>query len=72
MLRIGERLMRAGSEGTLVQRPIVGQNQNQSQNQNKTSANGLAQSQPAALEVKPTQRTGNPSNGRFPLSLRTH
>ncbi|XP_044074663.1 sickle tail protein isoform X2 [Siniperca chuatsi] len=56
MLRIGERLMRAGSEGNLVQRPILAQNQSQA------SSDGLAQgsngqTQPPALEDKSTELT---------------
>ncbi|CAK6974252.1 sickle tail protein homolog isoform X2 [Scomber scombrus] len=63
MLRIGERLMRAGSEGNLIQRPIPAQSQSQSQ----ASSAGLGQgpngkSHPVALEDKATGRTGNNSS----------
>ncbi|KAM7401433.1 hypothetical protein PAMA_005572 [Pampus argenteus] len=59
MLRIGERLMRAGSEGNLMQRPIPAQNQ--------VSSAGLGhgpngKTHPAALEDKYTERTGNNSS----------
>ncbi|TMS09418.1 Sickle tail protein-like protein [Larimichthys crocea] len=66
MLRIGERLMRAGSEGNLVQRPIPAQIQIQ------TSSAGLGQAlngqtQLPVLEDTPTEPTGNDfSNGNSP------
>lgn len=74
MLRIGERLMRAGSEGNLVQRPIPAQIQIQ------TSSAGLGQAlngqtQLPVLEDTPTEPTGNDfSNGKMPLcsSLNTN
>ncbi|XP_070775002.1 sickle tail protein homolog [Enoplosus armatus] len=61
MLRIGERLMRAGSEGNLVQRPMPAQNQSQA------TSDGLGQgsngqTQPPALEDKPIEHTGNNSS----------
>ncbi|XP_042285931.1 sickle tail protein homolog isoform X4 [Thunnus maccoyii] len=61
MLRIGERLMRAGSEGNLIQRPIPAQSQSQA------SSPGLGQgpngkTHPAALVDKATERTGNNSS----------
>lgn len=68
MLRIGERLMRAGSEGNLVQRPIP------AQNQSHASSAGLGQgsngqTQSSALEDKPTEHTRNNCNkGKVPLS----
>ena len=68
MLRIGERLMRAGSEGNLVQRPIL------AQNQSHASLDGLGQrsnvqTQPPALKNKPTEHTeNNSSKGKLPLS----
>ncbi|XP_051267032.1 sickle tail protein homolog isoform X3 [Dicentrarchus labrax] len=54
MLRIGERLMRAGSEGNLVQRPLPVQSQSQAE------LNG--QTHRPALEDKPTEHTGNNSS----------
>ncbi|XP_049930722.1 sickle tail protein homolog isoform X1 [Epinephelus moara] len=58
MLRIGERLMRAGSEGNLVQRPISAQSQ--------ASSAGLGQGTndqtQAPARDKPTEHTGNNSN----------
>lgn len=66
MLRIGERLMRAGSEGNLVQRPIPAQSH--------ASAAGLGQgsngqTQSSALDDKPTEHTRNNCNkGKVPLS----
>ncbi|XP_042354275.1 sickle tail protein-like [Plectropomus leopardus] len=59
MLRIGERLMRAGSEGNLVQRPIAAQSQASSAGIGQ-GTNG--QTQPLALEDKPTEHTGNSSS----------
>ncbi|XP_041804787.1 sickle tail protein homolog [Chelmon rostratus] len=61
MLRIGERLMRAGSEGNLVQRPIP------AHNQSPTSSGGLRQgvnglTQPPVLEDKPIEHRGNNSS----------
>ncbi|XP_034411200.1 sickle tail protein homolog [Cyclopterus lumpus] len=55
MLRIGERLMRAGSEGNLVQRPIPAQSQSQA------SSTGLGQESPA-LEDKLAEHIGNNSS----------
>ncbi|XP_075934704.1 sickle tail protein-like [Anarhichas minor] len=55
MLRIGERLMRAGSEGNLVQRPIP------AQSRSEASSTGLGQG-PPALEDKPAEHTGNNSS----------
>ncbi|XP_029309286.1 sickle tail protein homolog [Cottoperca gobio] len=66
MLRIGERLMRAGSEGNLVQRPIPVQNRSQA------SSDGLVQesngqTQPQTLNDKHTEHTGkNSSQGNSP------
>ncbi|XP_028283849.1 sickle tail protein homolog isoform X2 [Parambassis ranga] len=56
MLRIGERLMRAGSEGNLVQRPIPSQNQSQSSSAGSGQGSNR---QTAALEDKPKEYTGN-------------
>uniref|UniRef100_A0A3Q1FJP9 Sickle tail protein-like n=1 Tax=Acanthochromis polyacanthus TaxID=80966 RepID=A0A3Q1FJP9_9TELE len=61
MLRIGERLMRAGSEGNLVQRPIPTQSQTQ------TSSARLGQrlngkTPRPAVEDKPSKCTRNSSN----------
>ncbi|XP_071347539.1 sickle tail protein-like [Trachinotus anak] len=61
MLRIGERLMRAGSEGNLVQRPIP------ARSQSHTSSAGLGQksngqTQAQALEDKPSEHAGSNSN----------
>ncbi|KAI9537891.1 hypothetical protein NQZ68_020873 [Dissostichus eleginoides] len=61
MLRIGERLMRAGSEGNLVERPIPVQSRSQA------SSSRLAQgpngrTQPTTLEDKPTEHTEDKSS----------
>ncbi|KAM6919942.1 sickle tail protein homolog [Lycodopsis pacificus] len=58
MLRIGERLMRAGSEGNLVQRPIP------AQSRSEASSTGLGQG-PPALEDKPAEHTGSNSSKDF-------
>ncbi|KAJ4936584.1 hypothetical protein JOQ06_001173, partial [Pogonophryne albipinna] len=61
MLRIGERLMRAGSEGNLVERPIP------VQSRSEASSSRLAQgpngrTQPTNLEDKPTEHTEDNSS----------
>ncbi|KAM9323056.1 uncharacterized protein KZ484_021142 [Pholidichthys leucotaenia] len=56
MLRIGERLMRAGSEANLVQRPILAQSQTLATGL-KQGSNGQAQT--PATENKPREHTGS-------------
>ncbi|XP_057714153.1 sickle tail protein homolog [Corythoichthys intestinalis] len=58
MLRIGERLMRAGSEGNLVQRPLPAQNQNAS----KSSGLGHNGAKVDTLEDKTSDSTRKPCN----------
>ncbi|XP_056247152.1 uncharacterized protein LOC130178726 [Seriola aureovittata] len=58
MLRIGERLMRAGSEGNLVQRPAPAQSQSHASSAGSGSrSNGRTQA--AALEDKPAGNTSS-------------
>ncbi|XP_051944076.1 sickle tail protein [Hippocampus zosterae] len=73
MLRIGERLMRAGSEGNLVPRPCQSQNQNPS----RTSASGReadgatkADGEDKAAEHADTSRREGPSPSIAPSSCR--
>ncbi|XP_022616746.1 sickle tail protein-like [Seriola dumerili] len=62
MLRIGERLMRAGSEGNLVQRPAPAQSQSHASSAGLGSrSNGRTQA--AALEEKPTGNTSSKDPG---------
>ncbi|XP_037643663.1 sickle tail protein homolog [Sebastes umbrosus] len=63
MLRIGERLMRAGSEGNLVQRPLPAQSRSRSQASSAGLGQGsTGQTYPPALEDKPTEATGKNSS----------
>ncbi|KAM9350014.1 sickle tail protein [Symphorus nematophorus] len=62
MLRIGERLMRAGSEGNLVQRTMPAQHQSRCQAASAGLGERLnGQTQTPALD-KPTEHTGNNSS----------
>ncbi|XP_049603154.1 sickle tail protein homolog isoform X2 [Syngnathus scovelli] len=55
MLRIGERLMRAGSEGNLVQRPLPAQSQHQSK------ASGAGQGHIGAAKVESEDKAPEPA-----------
>ncbi|XP_018551476.2 uncharacterized protein LOC108896729 [Lates calcarifer] len=61
MLRIGERLMRAGSEGNLVLRPIPAQSQSHASSA-ESGQRSNEQTSPPALENKATEDTGNNSS----------
>ncbi|XP_061550401.1 sickle tail protein homolog isoform X2 [Phycodurus eques] len=59
MLRIGERLMRAGSEGNLLRKPLPAQSRNQSE------ASGLGQGQNGATKVDVVEDKAPESAGKY-------